>query len=216
MAAERCQVGPTAVLPPLCESARGNSQTGFQGLRTEPKNRRKQQNHEVILQDSASYLMLLYAGRRRRAMGKPSVMLQSHDEDLHCLLHQLLPVVGEEQVVVGDAVAHRVVGTHHIQQRGEQRQRVSVGTDGVSTCVQALRRFGTPSHHLPVFRGAEEGDPGVGHGAVRRRRQVHGLGEAGQQQAQQLRPSEGGKQAHMELPDTSAHGHRTHLFRSWM
>lgn len=47
-------------------------------------------------------------------MEKPSVVLQSHDEDLHGLLHQLLPVVREEQVVVGDAVAHRVVGAHHI------------------------------------------------------------------------------------------------------
>lgn len=62
-------------------------------------------------------------------MGKPSVVLQGHDEDLHRLLHQLLPVVREEQVVVGDAVAHRVVGAHHIQQRGEQRQRVSARGD---------------------------------------------------------------------------------------
>lgn len=62
-------------------------------------------------------------------MGKPSVVLQGHDEDLHRLLYQLLPVVREEQVVVGDAVAHRVVGAHHIQQRGEQRQRVSARGD---------------------------------------------------------------------------------------
>lgn len=61
-------------------------------------------------------------------MGNPAVVLQSHDENLHRLLHQLLPVVREEQVVVGDAVAHRVVGAHHIQQGGEERQRVSAGT----------------------------------------------------------------------------------------
>lgn len=61
-------------------------------------------------------------------MRDPAVVLQSHDENLHRLLHQLLPVVREEQVVVGDAVAHRVIGTHHIQQRGEERQRVSAGT----------------------------------------------------------------------------------------
>lgn len=60
-------------------------------------------------------------------MGKPAVVLQSHDENLNRLLHQLLPVVREEQVVVGDAVAHRVVGAHHIEQGGEERQRVSVG-----------------------------------------------------------------------------------------
>ncbi len=72
-----------------------------------------------------SYLLLLHAGRGGGAVGNPSVMLQCHNEDLHSLLHQLLPVVREEQVVVGDAVAHWIVGTHHIQQRGEQRQSMS-------------------------------------------------------------------------------------------
>ena len=52
-------------------------------------------------------------------------MLQSDDEDLDGVLHQLLPVVGDQQVVVGDAVAHRVVGTHHVEQGGEERQGVS-------------------------------------------------------------------------------------------
>lgn len=83
-------------------------------------------------------------------MGKPSVVLQAHDEDLHRLLHQLLPVVGEEQVVVRDAVAHRVVGTHHIQQRGEQRQRVSAGVSE-STEVKLI--------HLRMFASAP---PSVG------------------------------------------------------
>lgn len=72
-----------------------------------------------------SYLLFLHAGRGGGAVGNPSVMLQSHDEDLHSLLHQLLPVVREEQVVVRDAVAHRIICAHHIQQRGEQRQSVS-------------------------------------------------------------------------------------------
>ena len=40
-----------------------------------------------------SYLLFLHAGRGGGAVGNPSVMLQSHDEDLHSLLHQLLPVV---------------------------------------------------------------------------------------------------------------------------
>lgn len=66
-------------------------------------------------------------------MGNPSVMLQRHDEDLHSLLHQLLPVVREEQVVVRDAVTHWIVGTHHVQQRGEQRQSVSGDKDTVGT-----------------------------------------------------------------------------------
>lgn len=52
-------------------------------------------------------------------------MLQGDDEDLHGLLHQLLPVVGEQQVVVGDAVAHGVVGAHHVEQGGEEGQGVS-------------------------------------------------------------------------------------------
>ena len=62
-------------------------------------------------------------------MGNPSVMLQRHNEDLHSLLHQLLAVVGEEQVVVRDAVAHWIIGAHHVQQRGEERQSVSADKD---------------------------------------------------------------------------------------
>lgn len=84
-----------------------------------------------------SYFLFLYAGRGGGPMKSPSVVLQRHDEDLNRLLHQLLAVVGKEQVVVRDAVAHRVVGTHHVQQGGEQRQRVSVGRRRVSkTCAQ--------------------------------------------------------------------------------
>lgn len=72
-------------------------------------------------------------------MGNPSVVLQRHDEDLYGLLHQLLPVVREEQVVVRDAVAHRIVGAHHVQQGGEQRQGVSAET--MSAGHTRLRRL---------------------------------------------------------------------------
>lgn len=55
-------------------------------------------------------------------MGLASLVLQGDDEDLQGLLHQLLPVVREKEVVVGNAVAHWVIGAHHIDQRGKQRQ----------------------------------------------------------------------------------------------
>lgn len=57
-------------------------------------------------------------------------MVQGDNEHLSGLLHQGLPVVREEQVVVGDAVAHRVVGTHGVEERGEERQCVSAGESG--------------------------------------------------------------------------------------
>lgn len=56
-------------------------------------------------------------------------MFQCHNKNLHSLLHQLLSVVREEQVVVWDAVAHWIIGAHHVQQRGEQRQRMSGDKD---------------------------------------------------------------------------------------
>lgn len=62
-------------------------------------------------------------------------MLQCHNENLHSLLYQLLPVVSKQQVVVWDAVAHWVIGTYHIQQRGEQRQSMSREKDVNSTLV---------------------------------------------------------------------------------
>lgn len=58
-------------------------------------------------------------------MDNPSIVLKWHNEDLYSLFHQLLPVVSKEQMVVWDAVAHWIVGTHHIQQRGEQRKSMS-------------------------------------------------------------------------------------------
>lgn len=92
------------------------------------------------------YFLLLDARGGRGPVGDASVVLQRHDEDLHRLLHQLLPVVGEEQVVVRDAVAHRVVGAHHIQQRGEQRQGVSAHRQGhrvglAWTCLDSMAFF---------------------------------------------------------------------------
>lgn len=57
-------------------------------------------------------------------------MVQGDNKHLSSLLHQRLPVVREEQVVVGDAVAHRVVGTHGVEERGEERQCVSAGESG--------------------------------------------------------------------------------------
>lgn len=53
-------------------------------------------------------------------------MLQGHNEDLYRLLHQLFPVVGEQQVVVRDPITHRIISAHHVEQRREQRQGVSV------------------------------------------------------------------------------------------
>lgn len=88
--------------------------------------------------------MLLYAGRGSGSVGNPPIMLQCHNKNLHSLLHQLLPVVREEQVVVRDAVAHWIIGAHHVQQRGEQRQRVSghkdvrtMLTSHVHVCVRS-------------------------------------------------------------------------------
>lgn len=57
-------------------------------------------------------------------------MVQGDNKHLGSLLHQGLPVVREEQVVVGDAVAHRVVGTHGVEERGEEGQCVSAGESG--------------------------------------------------------------------------------------
>lgn len=68
--------------------------------------------HEAVV--SVSYLVLLYAGRGRGTLENASAMLQCHNENLYRLLHKLLPVVREEQVVVRDAVAHGIIGTDHI------------------------------------------------------------------------------------------------------
>lgn len=85
-----------------------------------------------------SDLLFLNAGWRGGAVGNPSVMLQRHNEDLYSLLHQLLPVVREEQVVVRDAIAHRIIGAHHIQQRGEQRQSMSRDKDTKTMLVNRV------------------------------------------------------------------------------
>lgn len=85
---------------------------------------------------SSSHLLLLLSWRRRRpvqglqggAGGRPGLLLQGDDEDLDRLLHQQLPLVGEQQVVVREAVADGVVRTHHVEQGGEERQGVSEGS----------------------------------------------------------------------------------------
>lgn len=80
-----------------------------------------------------AYVLLFHAGGGGWAVRLSALMLQGHYEDLHSLLHQLLTVVGEEQVVVGDPVTHRVISAHHVQQGGEERQSVSLRkTDNVS------------------------------------------------------------------------------------
>ncbi len=86
-----------------------------------------------LIRSSPSYLLLLHRwggcgsvqGLEGGAGCRPSLVFQGDDKDLDRLLHQLLPVVGEQQVVVRDAVPHRVIGTHHVEQRCEQRQGMS-------------------------------------------------------------------------------------------
>lgn len=64
-------------------------------------------------------------GPQGSAGGRHAFLLQGDDKDLDRLLHQLLPVVWEQQVVVGEAEAHGVVGADHVEQRGEQRKDMS-------------------------------------------------------------------------------------------
>lgn len=77
-------------------------------------------------------------------MKDTSIVLKCRNKDLCSLFHQLLPVVREEQVVVGDTVAHWVIGTHHVQQGGEQRQRMSGRQRRVSqfTCISLMTEHG--------------------------------------------------------------------------
>lgn len=105
-----------------------------------------------MIHSSSSYFLLLHScggcggvqGLERGAGWRPSLVLQGDDKDLDRLLHQLLPVVGEQQVVVRDAVPHRVVGTHHVEQGGEQRQGMSGG--GSERRVEVSRRCLSPGY----------------------------------------------------------------------
>lgn len=75
-------------------------------------------------------------------------MVQGDDKHLSSLLHQGLPVVGEEQVVVGDPVAHRVIGTHGVEERGEERQCVSAGESRAGLRDAPLRTHLRPQKEL--------------------------------------------------------------------
>lgn len=66
-------------------------------------------------------------------------MVQGDDEHLDGLLGQGFPVVGEEQVVVGDPVAHRVIGTHGVEEGGEEGQGVSAAGGGREKGVGRLQ-----------------------------------------------------------------------------
>ena len=65
------------------------------------------------------------AARRPRRPG-PGLAVHRHAQQLQCDLDERLRRVGEHQVVVGHAVADRVEGTHRVEERGEERQRVPV------------------------------------------------------------------------------------------
>lgn len=71
-------------------------------------------------------------------------MVQGDDEHLDGLLGQGFPVVGEEQVVVGDPVAHRVIGTHGVEEGGEEGQGVSAARGGRGEGKRSRKAVGTP------------------------------------------------------------------------
>lgn len=54
------------------------------------------------------------------------VMVQSDYEDLQCCVNQRFCTVREQQMIVRHPHAHRIVGTHCVQQRSEHRQRMAV------------------------------------------------------------------------------------------
>lgn len=75
-----------------------------------------------------------------------AVMVQGDDEHLGGLLHQGFPVIGEEQVVVGDPVAHRVIGTHGVEEGGKEGQGVSVVGEEGQGCRDTLGPVPSPRH----------------------------------------------------------------------
>lgn len=94
-----------------------------------------------------------------------TVVVQRDDEHLGSLLHQRLPVVREEQVVVGDPVAHRVIGTHGVQQGGEEGQGVSVWDRRRGLQEEFGSRDPVSSgSSMPVSSSAPGGQPGQGQG----------------------------------------------------
>ena len=146
--------------PPHDESGTGSSQTGSQAPEAAkgrsygepgqqqlnaprappmvcllPRTSAKRYHLPPAISPSHPYISIVHGSARGGAIHSGrgaggTVMVQGDNKHLSGLLHQGLPVVREEQVVVGDAVAHRVVGTHSVEERGEERQCVSAGESG--------------------------------------------------------------------------------------
>lgn len=100
-----------------------------------PRTSAKRYHLPPAISPSRPYISIVHGSARGGAIHSGrgaggTVVVQGDNKHLSGLLHQGLPVVREEQVVVGDAVAHRVVGTHGVEERGEERQCVSAGESG--------------------------------------------------------------------------------------
>lgn len=110
----------------------------------------------------SSHLLLPHAccgctavqGLQGGAGGQPTFMLQGDNKDLDRMHHQLLPLVGEQQVVVREAVSDGVIGAHHVEQRGEQREGMSRekqrgrGVEVGQSHVSGERQFHSVSKHI--------------------------------------------------------------------
>lgn len=133
--------------PRLCEFWRDSSQTGFQALLAGKKNDAVYSQSYMIKMTGVVLVTLV---RQIKALisfshlfphscrgcspvqnlqggsgDRPTLVLQGDDEDLDRLHHQLLPLVREQQVVVGDSVSDGVVGANHVEQGGEEGEGVS-------------------------------------------------------------------------------------------
>ncbi|TNN71580.1 hypothetical protein EYF80_018266 [Liparis tanakae] len=109
------------------------------------------------------YLVFLYAGWRGGPVGNPSIVLQRHDEDLHRLLHELLPVVGEEQknVTQGLRTALSVEEGRYMASEKQVSNNLSSsvlkrisGKDQYDVCLTGTHRASPVAVHSEV--GAEE------------------------------------------------------------
>ena len=77
---------------------------------------------EQVLVDHSALLV----GRIQLGTLSRGVPVERDDKQLKGCLDQGLTTVSEEQMVVGKAEAHRIVGADHVQQRGEKRQSMAV------------------------------------------------------------------------------------------